>query len=49
MNAKVLMMYCIEKFEKDLDELEKARFIQFLNDYWGDHIDDHRDAKYAMD
>ena len=48
MNAHSLMKYCIEKFENDFDDLEKDRFIQYVEEYWSDRIDDYRDDKYAM-
>ena len=49
MNPHSLMMYIIEKYEKDFDSDEQFRFIQFFDEYFGDYVDDYRDIKYAMD
>ena len=48
MNAKVVVNLCIEKFETDFCVLERAKFIQMIDDYFGDEIDDYRDEKYAI-
>ena len=48
MNAKVVVNLCIEKFETEFDEAERAKFIQGIDDYFGDKIDDIRDEKYAI-
>ena len=47
MNAHTLMMYCIEKFGNEFNDLERDRFIKYIEEYWSDRIDDYRDRKYS--